>query len=152
MIDVGLLPTLPTVAVQILSAVGGFAGGVATTGAAYLFRRHLRRRKLRRLLKRELEVPERALERIDESDPESLERSLHTNVPTSVYEANAGRLGLLAEEEFEPLIVYYTNATIAEEQLGSIGDEEVREQFVEDTVPILREKRTEAVEAIEERL
>lgn len=152
MIPVGLLPTLPPVAVQILSVVGGFVGGIGTSLIVYFIRRCVRRQKLRRLLKRELEVPEAALERVDDADPESFERSLHSSLPTSVYDANAGKLGLLTEDEFNPLIVYYTNAKVAEEQLKSVEDGEVREQFIEETVPLLRRKRKDALDAIEDRL
>lgn len=130
----------------------GFLGGFLSSFGLFLWRKRVRRQALRQALYTELEIPAAVIERATEQDPDSFTGPFHGEIPTTVYESQAVDLGLLASEEVEPLISYYSTATVAKEQLQSLDDEPIAERFFTETAPILKRKRERAAAAIEKRL
>lgn len=138
--------------VTLLTTAFGFVGGLFSSFGLYWWQNRVRRRTLRQALHTELDIPAEIIKRATEQDADSFSGPLHGEIPTTVYESQADSLGLLSNEELEPLIAYYSTAAVAEEQLQHLDDPDVAERFFEETAPILRTKRKNASTALSDHL
>lgn len=136
----------------VITALLGFLGGLFSSFGLFWWQGRVRRQSLRRALHRELEIPAAVFERAARADPDSLGEQFHAEIPTVVFESQADDIGLLSRDEIDPLVTYYSTARVAREQLRSLDDDRVAEQFLEETVPVLRRSRQRAVEEIESRV
>lgn len=147
-----MTPSEASSAIVDWQVVIGFLGGVLTSFVIVVVRRHLRRRALRKALLTELQLPGEVIQQMKRQNPEEADQPLHSNIPTTVYTNRRQSIGLLTPAERMPVVAYYETAEVAREQLQSIDDDRVAEEFFGETVEMLDRKRQAAISAITSRL
>lgn len=133
---------------SLIGVIIGLIGGFGSSIAFYWYQQRVRRKTIRKALRRELELPKDVIERATETDASSFTGPFHGEIPTTVYESQAAEIGLLSDDELDALIAYYATAAVARNQLQSLDDEAVAERFFDETAPILKRNRKNAVEAL----
>ena len=116
------------VAVSLLvSVVAGAVGGVAARVGHTLYKRDRQRKRLRRSLYVEVnenaEDVESVATRLAVVDPTASNVVLPKDVvTTTVYESNAGSLGLLSRDETEAVVEYYSRCDRFQRLLAALDD------------------------------
>lgn len=141
-----LLIELPRSEATLIAALIAFFGGVITTFGVFYLRRREKRAKLRVSILTELNLAKEAIDRAAEYELDEVQEGpLHTQVFDDVYDAQKSEIGLLSKRELRPVITYYGNLKVAQQQL----EQEEFESFIEDTAPDLKRARDLAEERVE---
>lgn len=107
--------------------LGALIGAIATAAGSYLVywrRQRARTRRLRAALRHELESMEQLAELVADGRYEAVTKRVP---PRPVYEANAGEIGHLSEEEVETIVACYAGLA----RLDGMEDPEDRSEEID---------------------
>ncbi|WP_150123177.1 hypothetical protein [Haladaptatus sp. R4] len=149
------------------NVLAAFIGAVAALSVAYLrvvLEKNKKREKLRNALLAELQSTNRldvALDMLNSSTGVYFYIH-HDFIPTSTYESNLSDIGLLSEDEIEPVISYYSDALITKQERRACekiveADRDLHQETsaidsFKNSVKILQGLRETAIKALEKEL
>jgi hypothetical protein len=114
------------------------------------WRNRVRRRNLRVALKAEMEQ----MHMLSELESHTLpEPAITEIIPTTVFEANAGNIGLLTQEEVTEITRFYSAVLWFQGELQiweAAGDD--KQELAENTLEEIKNLRTDAIDAIQKNL
>jgi hypothetical protein len=140
----------------LLTLVGGIGGQLINVYVGNRLRRKTQRRKLREVLYAELDsmawINNASVAEAVEESGNDVSR---TFFPTLMFDSNTQDVGLLTEDEINPMLRYYNAAYIAREQLEMVRDTDnsfAKRSLVNDTLPRVKDYRREAAQEIGEKI
>lgn len=101
----------PSAISAILGAIVGGVLGIVGSLSSQWYNKRVRKKRLKRALIAEIESMEYTLNKLDDrAEDENLPRAaMDANVPTRVYESNAGQLGLFDEDTVKAVVDFYSH-------------------------------------------